>query len=62
MKLELMDIPIMREFFDIFSDDLLGLPPDKDIFSIDLIPSTGPIFKAPYQMALIELKELKMQL
>ena len=53
----------MKEFFDIFSDDLPGLPSDREIeFSIDLISSTDQIFKAPYWMAPAELKELKLQL
>nr|XP_010914586.1 acetolactate synthase 2, chloroplastic-like [Elaeis guineensis] len=48
-KLKLEDIPVVKEFFDIFSDDLLGLPPDREIeFSIDLISGTSPISKAPY--------------
>ena len=50
----------MREFPDVFPEDLLGLPPDREVeFSIDLIPSTAPISKAPYRMAPAELKELK---
>nr|GFD42593.1 putative reverse transcriptase domain-containing protein [Tanacetum cinerariifolium] len=31
-------------------------------FNIELIPGTEPIFKAPYRMALVELKESKDQL
>ena len=39
------------------------MPPDREIeFSIDLIPGTQPIYKAPYRMAPAELKELKEQL
>ena len=53
----------MREFPDVFPEDLLGLPPDREIeFSIDLLPGSSPISKAPYQMALAELRELKAQL
>ena len=48
---------------DVFLDNLLGLPPDHEIeFSIDLLPGTTPISKAPYRMAPTELKELKEQL
>uniref|UniRef100_A0A7N2LFY1 RNA-directed DNA polymerase n=1 Tax=Quercus lobata TaxID=97700 RepID=A0A7N2LFY1_QUELO len=62
-ELEIGDIPIVREFSDVFLDDLPGLPPDREIeFSIDLLPRTTPISKAPYRMAPIELKELKEQL
>ena len=40
-----------------------GLPPDREIeFEIELALGTGPIFQAPYCMALAELKELHEQL
>ena len=59
-ELEIGDIPIVREFSDVFPDDLPGLPPECEIkFSIDLLPGTAPISKAPYRMAPTELKELK---
>ena len=45
-ELEIGDILIMREFLDVFPDDLPGLPPDCEIeFSIDLLPRTVPISK-----------------
>ena len=53
----------MTKFPDVFSEDLPGLPPDREVeFTIDLVPSIGPISKAPYRMAPTELKELKEQL
>jgi len=61
--LKLEDIPIVREFPDVFPEDLSGLPPDREIeFSIDLLPGSSPISKAPYRMAPVELRELKAQL
>jgi hypothetical protein len=46
-----------------FPEDLFGLPPDREVeFSIDLVPGTAPISKAPYRMAPAKLKELKGQL
>ena len=61
--LKLDDIPVVREFSDVFPKDLLGIPIDREIeFSIDLLLGTSPISKAPYRMALTELKELKDQL
>ena len=43
-ELEIGDIPIVREFLDVFPDDLPGLPPDREIeFSIDLLLGTTPI-------------------
>ena len=61
MRLE--DIPIVKEFSDVFPDDLPGLPPNKEIdFKIALAPRTEQISRAPYRMAPAELKELKVQM
>jgi hypothetical protein len=47
----------------VFPNDLPGMPPERAIeFRIELQPGTAPIFKAPYKMSPIELKELKIQL
>ena len=62
-KKNLNDIPVTREFLDVFPNELLGLPPVRDIdFAIDLKLDMEPISKAPYRMAPIELRELKKQL
>jgi hypothetical protein len=38
--------PVVNDFLDVFSDDLLGMPPDRDIeFLIELLPRTAPIAK-----------------
>ena len=59
----LKDIPIVRDFPDVFPEDLLALPPNRQIeFTIDLLPGTAPISKPPYRMAPIELEELKKQI
>ncbi|KAA0046939.1 ty3-gypsy retrotransposon protein [Cucumis melo var. makuwa] len=51
---------VVREYSDIFSDELSGLlPPKKIVFAIELEPDTVPISKAPYRLTLAELKELK---
>ncbi|RVX22738.1 Retrovirus-related Pol polyprotein from transposon 17.6 [Vitis vinifera] len=61
--LKLEDIPIVKEYPDVFPEDLPGLPPEREVeFTIDLVPGTGPMSKAPYRMAPVELKELKVQL
>lgn len=40
------DIPVIREFPDIFLEKLLGVPPEREIeFEINLIPSAEPISK-----------------
>ncbi|KAL8098129.1 hypothetical protein AgCh_031048 [Apium graveolens] len=57
------EIPIVREFPDVFPEELPGLPPDREAeFFIDLIPGAEPVSKAPYRMAPIEMKELAKQL
>ena len=59
----LEDIPIVKEFPDVFPDDISGLPSDRAIvFVIDLIPGTEPISIPPYKIVPTELKELKAQL
>jgi len=58
----LYSIPVVREFSDVFQD-ILGLPPSQEIdFVIDLMSSTRPIARAPYCMALAEMKELRDQI
>jgi hypothetical protein len=60
---EIKDIPIVREFLDVFLDDLPGLPPDRDVeFVIELKPRNAPVSRRAYRMPLKELVELKVQL
>ena len=57
------EIPVVCEFPDVFPEEIPGLPPVREIdFTIELLPGTAPISKAPYRMAPAELKELKSQL
>ncbi|XP_070026298.1 uncharacterized protein [Nicotiana sylvestris] len=59
----LQSVPIVREFPEVFPDDLPGLPPERIIdFGIDLMPGTQPISIPPYRMAPAELNELREQL
>lgn len=61
--MELENIPIVKEFLDVFPEHLSSLPPYKRIETcIDLMIGTTPISKALYRMAFSELKELKTQL
>jgi len=55
---------ILREFADVFPDDLPeGLPPQRAVdFAIELKPGTEPPSKAPYRLSHSELAELKKQL
>ena len=57
------EIPVVREFPNVFPYDIVGLPLDREVeFTIDLIPETEPISIPPYRMAPAELRELKAQL
>ena len=57
------EIPVVREFPDVFPDDIAGLPQDREVaFTINLIPKTEPISIPPYGMTPVELRELKAQL
>nr|GEX20808.1 putative reverse transcriptase domain-containing protein [Tanacetum cinerariifolium] len=55
----LEDVPIVRDFIEVFPEDLPGLPPTRQVkFQIDLIPGVAPVARAPYLLALSEMKEL----
>jgi hypothetical protein len=57
------NIRVVRDFPDVFPEELPGMPPDREVkFVIDLLHGTAPISKRPYRMSLEELKELKKQL
>ncbi|XP_076898661.1 uncharacterized protein LOC143552280 [Bidens hawaiensis] len=57
------EIPVVRDYPEVFLDDLLGLPPSRQVeFQIDLIPGATPIAKSPYRLAPSEMKELSDQL
>jgi hypothetical protein len=57
------NIRVVRNFPDIFPEELPGMPPEREIeFVIDLLPGTAPISKRPYRMSVEELQELKKQL
>ncbi|XP_070034868.1 uncharacterized protein [Nicotiana tomentosiformis] len=57
------NVPVVREFYDVFPEDLPGLPPVREIdFGIDFLPDTQPISIPPYRMEPTELRDLKQQL
>jgi hypothetical protein len=59
----LENIKVVCEYPDVFPEELLGMPPDRDIeFSIELLPKTAPISKRPYRMDVKDLVELKKQI
>ncbi|GJW74845.1 putative reverse transcriptase domain-containing protein [Tanacetum coccineum] len=59
----LEDVPVIRDFPEVFPEDLPGLPPPRQVkFRIDLILGAAPVARAPYRLAPSELKELSEQL
>ncbi|GJX26036.1 putative reverse transcriptase domain-containing protein [Tanacetum coccineum] len=56
------DIPVVRYFTDVFPEDLLGLPPQRQVeFRIDLVPGETPVAKSPYLLVPSEMQELSGQ-
>ncbi|GJY84129.1 putative reverse transcriptase domain-containing protein [Tanacetum coccineum] len=59
----LEDVPIVRDFPEVFPEDLPGIPPARQVeFQIDLVPGAAPVARAPYRLAPSEMKELAEQL
>ncbi|GJS72863.1 putative reverse transcriptase domain-containing protein [Tanacetum coccineum] len=59
----LEDVPIVRDFPEVFPKELPGLPPTRQVeFQIDLVPGAAPVARAPYRLDPSEMKELSEQL
>nr|GEW12415.1 putative reverse transcriptase domain-containing protein [Tanacetum cinerariifolium] len=59
----LEDVPVIRDFPEVFPYDLPGLPPPRQVeFRINLIPGAAPVARAPYRLAPSEMNELAKQL
>ncbi|GKB74409.1 putative reverse transcriptase domain-containing protein [Tanacetum coccineum] len=57
------DVPVIRDFPEVFPDDLPGLPSSRQVeFRIDLVPGAAPVARAPYRLAPSEMRELSVQL
>ena len=57
------EVPVVKDYPDVFPEELPGMPPDRDIeFLIELLPGTGPISKRPYQMPANDLEEIKKRI
>ena len=62
-QVNLENIPMTKEFPDVFLEELSGLPPEKEVdLVIKVLHGTIPISRAPYGMIPAELKEFKTQL
>nr|GFA03932.1 reverse transcriptase domain-containing protein [Tanacetum cinerariifolium] len=60
---QLRDVPIVRDFLEVFPEDFPGLPPTRPVeFQIDLIPRAAPVARALYRLAPSKMKELSEQL
>ncbi|GKD96610.1 hypothetical protein Tco_1380507, partial [Tanacetum coccineum] len=59
----LEDIPVVREFPEVFPKNLPGLPPVRQVeFQIDLIPGAAPVTRAPNRYPLPRIDDLFDQL
>ncbi|GJR65698.1 hypothetical protein Tco_0011763 [Tanacetum coccineum] len=59
----LEDVPIIRDFPEVFPEDLLGLPLTRHVeFQIDLVSGAAPVAQAPYRLTPLEMQELSSQL
>ncbi|GJT17802.1 putative reverse transcriptase domain-containing protein [Tanacetum coccineum] len=59
----LEDVPIVKDFPEVFPEDLSGIPPARQVeFQIDLVPGAAPVARVPYRLAPSEMKELAKQL
>ncbi|GKC10808.1 putative reverse transcriptase domain-containing protein [Tanacetum coccineum] len=55
----LEDVPTVRDFPEVFLEDLPGLPPTRQVeFQIDLVSGAAPVARAPYRLAPSKLQEL----
>jgi hypothetical protein len=62
-KPSLENHPILREYRDVFPEEVPSLPLRRDIdFSIELAPGVVSVSRTPYRMSTPELVELKLQL
>ncbi|GJQ91891.1 putative reverse transcriptase domain-containing protein [Tanacetum coccineum] len=60
---KLDDIRVVRDFPEVCPDNLLGLPPVREIeFHIDLNPEASPVVRSPYRLAPSEMLDLSNQL
>lgn len=47
IKDEIVDLPVVHEFSDVFLDDISNFPPEREVaFAIDLVPDTRPVSMA----------------
>ncbi|GJS85314.1 putative reverse transcriptase domain-containing protein [Tanacetum coccineum] len=59
----LEDVPVIRDFPEVFPDDFPVLPPPRQVeFRIDLVLGATLVARAPYRLAPSKMRELSVQL
>ena len=54
---------VLQEFRDFFPDEVMGLPPRRNVdLIVEIVSGDAPMSKTPYMMSTVKLLELKMQL
>ncbi|GJU08679.1 hypothetical protein Tco_1125109 [Tanacetum coccineum] len=53
------DIYVVRDFVDVFPEDLSGLPPQRQVKCIDLVHGATPVAKSSYRLAPLEIQEFE---
>jgi hypothetical protein len=62
-KVESLEYHLVLRYFEYVFEEVLGIPPKRDNdFSLYLVLGVSPVFKTPYKMGTLELKELQIQL
>ena len=62
-QVDVEKIPVVREFPNVFPEELPSIPPKKEVdLFIEIVPGTSPISMAPCGIAPSELKEMRLQL
>ena len=60
-KPSLLDTPTVCDYPDVFPEELLGLPPQREIeFAINIVSGATPASITLYRITPVELKELKL--
>ena len=61
--MSIADVPVVREFVDVFLEELPGVPPERHVeFSIKIVLGAAPIAKVSYWLAPPEMQKLSSQL
>ena len=63
VEVSVSDVPVVREFVDLFPEELLGVPLETQVdFKIDLVLGAASIAKTSYRLAPPNMQESSSQL